>query len=87
MIEPISAAIPTIGQRQTAAKAMVAQGLQQLAMQIYVNAVSHQIIHDGIDETTDLESLQRIAKESLFAAQCYFSGLNIAQFSQEHPNG
>lgn len=86
MIEPIAPNIPTIGQRQTAAKAMVAQGLQQLAMQIYAQlAVSHYPVGESLDGTRD--TLTELARYSMQAAKMYFAGLGIAQFQENQPNG
>ena len=84
MINPISPSIPTIGQRETAVKAMVAQGLQQLAMQIYVELAKEYILCTKPAEPAEL---QQLARHSLTAAQCYFSGLNIAQFTENQPHG
>jgi hypothetical protein len=84
MINPISPSIPTIGQRENAVKAMVAQGLQQLAMQIYVELAKDYIL---CTKPAEPAGLQQLAKDSLFAAQAYSQGLGIAQFNQDSPHG
>ena len=86
MIQPIKPVgkIPILGQNNTpqqAALAAINQAVQQLSLGIYSRLAGDYIASRDTHQPAEREHLQQLARDSQVAAQAFFEGLGVAQFS------
>jgi len=75
--------VPLLGQAQAQAKAGIMQAVNGLSMAIYTRVAASAIGSSAEAHMTaeNIDMLRAWAQESHAAAQAYFEGLGIAQFS------
>lgn len=76
--------VPLIGQQRRAAEAAITQAVQGLSVGIYSHlATAYIATLDRPHQAVDVEHLRELGRDSMAAAQAYFEGLGIAQFTKQ----
>ena len=80
--------VPLLGGSEAAKKQAIAQQMAAITTGVYIRAASRLIVaDDGLLLDTPPERFETIAQKAASAAQCYFTGLGIADFRPVNPDG